>query len=132
MAATRDDVLNALARVTDPASGKNVVEAGLVQGLVLRDGHVGFSIEVAPEHGRTSEPLRKAAEDAVNLLPGILSVTAVLTAHSEPANTRTVYQNPRAQRPHAGHAHPQQPQQPKASGIEGVASVIAVASGKGG
>ena len=132
MAATRDDVLNALARVTDPASGKNVVEAGLVQGLVLRDGHVGFSIEVAPEHGRTSEPLRKAAEDAVNLLPGVLSVTAVLTAHSEPPNARTVYQNPRAQRPHAGHAHPQQPQQPKASGIEGVASVIAVASGKGG
>ena len=132
MAATRDDVLNALARVTDPASGKNVVEAGLVQGLVLRDGHVGFSIEVAPEQGRTSEPLRKAAEDAVNLLPGVLSVTAVLTAHSEPPNARTVYQNPRAQRPHAGHAHPQQPQQPKASGIEGVASVIAVASGKGG
>ena len=101
MAATRDDVLNALARVTDPASGKNVVEAGLVQGLVLRDGHVGFSIEVAPEHGRTSEPLRKAAEDAVNLLPGVLSVTAVLTAHSEPPNARTVYQNPRAQRAHA-------------------------------
>ena len=40
MAATRDDVLSALARVSDPASGKNIVDAGLVQGLVLRDGHV--------------------------------------------------------------------------------------------
>ncbi|HSM94704.1 MAG TPA: iron-sulfur cluster carrier protein ApbC [Rhizomicrobium sp.] len=132
MAATRDDVLNALSRIADPASGKNIVDAGLVQGLVLRDGNVGFSIEVAPDRGRASEPLRKAAEDAVNALPGVLSVTAVLTAHSEPANTRTVYQNPRAQRPHAGHAHAQQPQAPKPSGIEGVASVIAVASGKGG
>jgi ATP-binding protein involved in chromosome partitioning len=66
MAATRDDVLSALARVNDPASGKSIVDAGLVQGLVLRDGHVGFSIEVAPERGRASEPLRKAAEDAVN------------------------------------------------------------------
>jgi len=132
MAATRDDVLSALARVSDPASGKNIVDAGLVQGLVLRDGHVGFSIEVAAERGRASEPLRKAAEDAVNALPGVLSVTAVLTAHSEPANARTVYQNPRAQRPHTGHAHSQQPQAPQTSGIEGVASVIAVASGKGG
>jgi len=133
MAATRDDVLSALARVTDPASGKNVVEAGLVQGLVVRDGNVGFSLEVAPERGRTSEPLRKAAEDAVNAVPGVLSVTAVLTAHSEPANARTVYQNPRVQqRSHAGHAHTHQPQPPKPSGIEGVASVIAVASGKGG
>jgi ATP-binding protein involved in chromosome partitioning len=136
MAATRDDVLSALARVTDPASGKNVVDAGLVQGLVVRDGNVGFSLEVAPERGRTSEPLRKAAEDAVNALPGVLSVTAVLTAHSEPANARTVYQNPRAQRPQGQHdhkhAHAPSPQPPKPSGIEGVASVIAVASGKGG
>ncbi|HEY7976660.1 MAG TPA: iron-sulfur cluster carrier protein ApbC [Rhizomicrobium sp.] len=136
MAVTRDDVLNALARVTDPASGKSVVEAGLIQGLVVRDGHVGFSVEVAPERGRTSEPLRKAAEDAVHALPGVLSVTAVLTAHSEPPNARTVYQNPRAQKPSAqqahGHAHAPSPQPPKPSGIEGVASVIAVASGKGG
>jgi ATP-binding protein involved in chromosome partitioning len=132
MAATRDDVLSALTRVNDPASGKNIVDAGLVQGLVVRDGHIGFSIEVAPERGRASEPLRKAAEDAVHKLPGVLSVTAVLTAHSEPPNARTVYQNPRVQRSHAGHAHAQQPQAPKSSGIEGVASVIAVASGKGG
>jgi ATP-binding protein involved in chromosome partitioning len=132
MAATRDDILGALARVNDPVSGSNIVEAGLVQGLVLRDGHVGFSIEVAPERGAASEPLRKAAEDAVHELPGILSVTAVLTAHSEPPNARTVYRNPRAQRPQAGqHSHPHPPQ-PRTSGIEGVASVIAVASGKGG
>ena len=136
MAATRDDVLSALARVTDPVSGKNVVDAGLIQGLVVRDGHIGFSIEVAPERGRTSEPLRKAAEDTVHALPGVLSVTAVLTAHSEPANARTVYQNPRAQRPQDQHDHKHPhapaPQPPKPSGIEGVASVIAVASGKGG
>ncbi|MBS0273884.1 MAG: Mrp/NBP35 family ATP-binding protein [Proteobacteria bacterium] len=132
MAATRDDILSVLARVTDPASGKNVVDAGLIQGLVVRDGHVGFSIEVAPERGRASEPLRKAAEDAVHTLPGVLSVTAVLTAHSEPPNARTVYQNPRTQHSHGQHAHPQHPQPPKPSGIEGVASIIAVASGKGG
>jgi ATP-binding protein involved in chromosome partitioning len=122
-AATRDDVLKALGRVTDPASGKSVTEAGLVQGLVVRDGHVGFSIEVPAAQGRGAEPLRKAAEDAVAALPGVLSVTAVLTAHSEPANARTA---PRGAAPQP-HAHP-----PKAAGIEGVGAVIAVASGKGG
>ncbi|HEY2032237.1 MAG TPA: iron-sulfur cluster assembly protein, partial [Rhizomicrobium sp.] len=119
MAATRDDVLSALARVADPVSGKNIVDAGMVQGLVLRDGHIGFSIEVAAERGRTSEPLRKAAEDVVNALPGVLSVTAVLTAHSEAPNARA-----------AGHQHPHRQRPPTPSGIEGVASVIAVASGK--
>ncbi|MGN6516126.1 MAG: iron-sulfur cluster carrier protein ApbC [Rhizomicrobium sp.] len=129
MAVTREDILKALGRVADPASGKSIVESGMIEGLVVRDGHVGFSIEVAPERGRASEPLRKAAEDAVNGLPGVLSVTAVLTAHSEPANARTVYRNPRAQ---AAHAHAERPQPPRASGIDGVSSVIAVASGKGG
>jgi len=117
--ATREDVLNALGAVLDPASGKSVTEAGLVQGLVLRDGHVGFSIEVASSQGRAAEPLRKAAEEAVAALSGVLSVTAVLTAHSEPANAKS----------HA--PHPRGPQANPA-GIEGVGAVIAVASGKGG
>jgi ATP-binding protein involved in chromosome partitioning len=122
-AATREDVLKALGSVADPVSGKSVTEAGLVQGLVLRDGHVGFSIEVAASQGRGAEPLRKAAEAAVAALPGVLSVTAVLTAHSEPANARG-----------SGGAAAQQPRTlpPKPAGIEGVGAVIAVASGKGG
>jgi ATP-binding protein involved in chromosome partitioning len=119
-AATREDVLKALATVRDPASGKSMTDADMVQGLVLRDGHVGFSIEVPASQGRNAEPLRKAAEDAVNKLPGVLSVTAVLTAHSEPANAKPA---------HA--PHPRGPQAAPA-GIQGVAAVIAVASGKGG
>src|SRR5437763_8372961 len=83
MPATKEDVLKALARVPDPASGRDVVAAGMVQGLVIRNGNVGFAIEVAPERGRSAEPLRKAAEDAVANLPGVLSVSAVLTAHQD-------------------------------------------------
>ena len=81
MAVTRENVLKARERVIDPASGRNVVEAGLIQGLVVRDGNVGFSVEVPAARGRESEPLRKACEDAVAKVPGVLSVTAVLTAH---------------------------------------------------
>jgi ATP-binding protein involved in chromosome partitioning len=117
MAVTREDVLGALSGVIDPATGKNVVDAGMVQGLVLKSGNVGFAIEVAPERGRSAEPLREACEAAVARLPGTLSVSVVLTAHQE--------QRPQPQASHGGHA-------PQRLGIPGVKSVIAVASGKGG
>ena len=39
-----------------------------------------FAIEVDPKRGPKLEPLRKAAEKSVEQVPGVLSVTAVLTA----------------------------------------------------
>ncbi|PKP76628.1 MAG: hypothetical protein CVT81_13705, partial [Alphaproteobacteria bacterium HGW-Alphaproteobacteria-3] len=122
---TRDDVAAALSTVSDEESGKDVVSAGLVQGLVVREGHVGFSIEVDPAKGAQKEPLRKACEQAVKALPGVLSVTAVLTAHR---NTPS----PSPAKGHS-HAHPEQPRAPQgAMQIPGVKAIIAVASGKGG
>ena len=69
----------------DPAGGRDIVSLGMVSGIVCKDGNIGFAIEVEPERGPSSEPLRKAAEAAVDRLPGVLSVTAVLTAHSRAA-----------------------------------------------
>jgi len=129
-APTEADIIKSLQTIRDPVSGKNIVEAGLIEGLALRGGHVSFAVEVAPERGPASEPLRKACEDAVSRLPGVLSVTAVLTAHRE-RNARS----PRpAARPHAhDHAHSHGPAEPSgAKGVAGVGSIIAVASGKGG
>ncbi|MDO9127555.1 MAG: iron-sulfur cluster assembly protein, partial [Parvibaculum sp.] len=48
---TREDVAAALATVTDEETGKDVMSAGIVQGLVVREGHVGFSLEVDPAKG---------------------------------------------------------------------------------
>jgi ATP-binding protein involved in chromosome partitioning len=72
--------------------------------------------------------LRKAAEDAVAALPGILSVTAVLTAHQDPAGGSA--HGPGISRAARADAAPHAP--PKAMGIPGVTHIIAVASGKGG
>lgn len=124
---TREDILKALSGVTDPATHTDVVSSGLIQGLVVREGHIGFSVEVAPERGPTSEPLRKQCEDAVRALPGVLSVTAVLTAHRAPAKTAHAH----------GHDHSHGEAKPAASrsgplDIVGIGSIIAVASGKGG
>lgn len=125
-APTEQDILNALANVRDPASGKSVVEAGMIEGLALKGGHVSFAVEVAPERGRQSEPLRKACEDAVNRLPGVLSVSAVLTAHSERKAAK-----PARPAPH-GHAHAHGAPADTSKGVAGIQSIIAVASGKGG
>src|SRR5262245_58482607 len=77
---TERDVLAALATVKERDSGNDLVSARMVSGVAVRGGNVQFVIEVAPERGREAEPLRKAAEAAVARLPGITSVTAVLTA----------------------------------------------------
>ena len=124
---TEQDVLAALRQVIDPDQGKDIVSLGMVSGLQLRDGHVGFAIEVEPQRGPKLEPLRKAAEKAVEALPGVLSVTAVLTAQRAAGAA--------APRPApAGHAHPHA--HPPGGGakalVPGVRAIIAVASGKGG
>ncbi len=126
---TSDDVLRALKTIIDPDRNKDVVVLGLIQGLVVKDGHVSFAIEVAPEEGRAKEPLRLAAEKAVLALKGARSVTAVLTAHKAPASAppRRAGLNAQMQaeaQPRAGAAERQGP--------PGVKAVIAVASGKGG
>jgi|SRR6185312_15448732 len=116
-------VLAALRQVIDPDRGKDIVSLGMVSGMQLREGHVAFAIEVDPQRGPRLEPLRKAAEKAVEALPEVLSVTAVLTAQ------RPAQAAPRPQsHAHHGHAHP-------AAGkalVPGVRAIIAVASGKGG
>ena len=58
-------ILAALGKVIDPASGRDIVPDGRVQGLVVRDSNVGFAIEIDPARAAESESLRKAAEDAV-------------------------------------------------------------------
>jgi ATP-binding protein involved in chromosome partitioning len=127
-AVTERQVLDALRQVRDPDKGGDIVALHMVSGIVVRDGNVGFAIEVEAERGPRLEPLRKAAEQAVELLPGVISVTAVLTAE-----TRTAAQRPA---PHA-HAHAPSPGSPAAQiqrrgEVPGVGAIIAVASGKGG
>jgi len=135
--ADEQTILAALATVRDEEKGGDLVGLGMVSGLAVKGGHVAFAIEVDPKRGPKAEPLRQAAEKAVHALPGVLSVTAVLTAERP---------DPRAQRAPAhahGHGHGAAPRpgpggkgiahlRPESPLMPGVKHVIAVASGKGG
>ena len=118
---TEQQVVEALSEIKVPDTGKSVLELGLIQGLQVKEGHVGFSLEVDPSQGEAMEPVRKSCEDIVYDLPGVLSVTAVLTAHSNEASA-----------PEAQQTAPQGGGGASDMEIPGVKSVIAVASGKGG
>jgi ATP-binding protein involved in chromosome partitioning len=124
---TEAAVLDALKRVKDPDRGQDVVALGMVQGMAIKGGHVHFTLQVEPEQGPKLEPLRKAAEKAVEALPGVLSVTAVLTA-DKPGRGAP---QPNQQHGHA-HGHGHQHGQPNKPLIPGVKTIVAVASGKGG
>ena len=91
-------IREALSKVRDPDSGEDIISRNMVSGLVIRDGNIGFAIEVDPQRGPHLEPLRKAAEQAVAAVRGVLSVTAVLTAQREASSRQTAGSAPAARR----------------------------------
>jgi len=127
---SEQQVLDALKTVRDTERGGDIVSLGMVTGLAVRDGHVAFALEVEPARAARLEPLRRAAEQAVDALPGTLSVSAVLTAQRAQGGGR--------QQPH-DHGHGQGARPGQAPGgaaakplVPGVRNIVAVASGKGG
>jgi ATP-binding protein involved in chromosome partitioning len=131
-------VRSALRSVRDPATGQDVVESGMVQGLAARDGLVQFALAVPRERAQQMEPLRLAAEQAAAGVAGVLSATAVLTAHRDPMGPKPGGAGAAA--PAQAHTHPHPHGRPAARTpagqgamlLPGVKKIVAVASGKGG
>ena len=121
-------VLTALKSVMDPERGRDLVSLGMISGIAIRDGNVVFSIEIEPSRAAALEPVRKAAERAVEAIPGVLSVSAVLTGARAPQAQAHGHD-------HQGHGHahaaPAARPAPKAL-VPGARAIVAVASGKGG
>jgi ATP-binding protein involved in chromosome partitioning len=105
-------------------TNKSIADVGDVSGIVIKDGHVGFTIEINPKDKDRVDELRAAAEKAVLALDGVLSATAVLTAH-QAGPELNVKANDRGTPIGAGQQMQAEPHQP-------ATHVIAVASGKGG
>jgi ATP-binding protein involved in chromosome partitioning len=131
-------VRDALRRVVDPATGRDVVSAGMVEGLTVRDGMVQFALQVPRERAAALEPLREAAERAAGGVPGVLSATCVLTAHRAAPPEAAPAQRARPGGAPPGHGpHRQTGRGGPAAGqgamlLPEVHAIVAVASGKGG
>jgi ATP-binding protein involved in chromosome partitioning len=116
---TPDTLREALRAITDPASGKDIVAAGLIEGIELRGSLVQVALLTDRAHAQAMEPVRRAAEEVLAQQPGITNATAVLTGRKAPAQP--------ASGP-AAHGHGQKP--PLL--LPDVKAIVAVASGKGG
>jgi len=133
-------VRTALRAVRDPQTGQDVVAAGMLQGLSVRDGLVQFALAVPREQARAMEPLRAAAERAAAAVPGVISATCVLTAHRDVQAGPVQGHRPAAApgMPPAGGPPPGAARATRPAPGQGpmllpdVGAIIAVASGKGG
>jgi ATP-binding protein involved in chromosome partitioning len=103
-----------LRAVRDPASGRDIVTAGLVEGIEVRGGLVQVALLTDRAHAAAMEPVCREVERVLSRAPGVQNATAVLTAHKS--------------------APPQQPQPAARAGLllPDVKAIVAVASGKGG
>jgi len=128
---SEQQVLEALKGVVDAERKADIVALGMVSGLAVKGGHVAFAIEVDPARGPHLEPLRKAAEQAVHKLPGVLSVSAVLTAErAAPGGDHHHHDHAHDHGHDHGHGHGAKAA--PAPLLPQVKAIIAVASGKGG
>jgi ATP-binding protein involved in chromosome partitioning len=123
MSVTREQVLGALGRIALPDGG-DLVSRDMIRALGIDGGSVRFVVE-APnaDLARVMEPHRAAAEQVVRALPGVTSVSVILTAHG-PAPAK-----PAAPSLTIGR-HPTPQAGPQA--VAGVDRILAVGSGKGG
>ena len=123
---SKENILEKLALVKDPELRKDLVSLGMISDIIIKNGNIGFSIEVDPKRGPSLEPLRKEAENVVRKIPGVLSVSAVLTAHRGIQNNENTPTTSKSQQPVASTDGKSRDLAP------GVKNIIAVASGKGG
>ena len=130
---SEDQVKHALSAINAPGNSADIVAAGMVSGLLVSGDKVIFSLNVPADQAKAFEPVRLAAEQAVQALPGVSKVTAVMTAERKggpsPTSQSASVQQPSAPGPAAA---PAGGGSSRKIGVPGVSQIIAVASGKGG
>jgi ATP-binding protein involved in chromosome partitioning len=124
-----------LHELVDPISGRDIVTAGLVDGIQVRGGLVQVALIASRATAAAMEPVRHAVERLLGREPGVTNVSAVLTAHNPtPAPPRPSAQAAAPAPAPGGHAHGPAhghgAARPKL--LPQVGAIVAVASGKGG
>ena len=74
-------ITKALSGIRMPGSDQSLIGDDAVSGIVIKDGHIAFTIEIDPTDKDKADMVRSLAEKAVLAFDGVLSATAMLTAH---------------------------------------------------
>ncbi len=127
--ASPDALRTALRAIRDPASGQDIVTAGLIEAIEVRGGLVQVTLLTSRAQAPAMEPVRREAEAVLARQPGITNATAILTAHKTVPSAAPPKSKPAAA-PGQGHAHGGAAAKPAL--LPEVRFIVAVASGKGG
>lgn len=136
-------VIDALTAVTDESSGKNIIDAHLLEAVDVQAGVVDIKLKVPADISKDARwDLEDNVADAVEAVEGVSDVNVHMftegenpwaAAEVEAAKSKSPAAPASPTKKNAGAQAPQQPSPPKASEpLKGVGRVIAVASGKGG
>jgi ATP-binding protein involved in chromosome partitioning len=106
---TEQDVLNSLADLTDPETGKTLLSERALKNVRIHDKTVSVTIELGYPVNSVVQPLREAAAQRLRDLPGVAQTDVLVVAKIVP---HAVQQGVKL--------------------VNGVKNIIAVASGKGG
>ncbi len=105
-----EDILSALISVPLPPDKKARLTKEAVSGLVIKNGNVGFTLQIDPALSPHAEKIKVLAKQAIEKLDDVLSVTVILTAHNQKP-TQAKHQDPL---------------------FKPARHIVAIASGKGG
>jgi len=118
---TEEAVLGVLRGVQDPDAGQDIVSLGLVKGLTIEGGQVGFTLEFTSQTSLARAEIHSKARKAVAALPGVSEAKVAMGA------TRG---RPAAPAAHGAHGAPAGA--PAEDLVPEVKHTVAVSSGKGG
>lgn len=122
MGISKEAITAGLAQVKDPATGQDVLTAGVVKALNIDGGTVRYVMEVEADRAAAMQPVKEVVDATIRAVAGVETVAGVMTAHA-------AEKAPPSLKPAQGGAKPK-PEPPKK--IAGVDRMIAIASGKGG
>ena len=120
-AVTENEIAEILKNVIVPDFNDNVINLGLISGIMVKDGMVHIMVETTQERAEIMESVRKECEKLAGNISGVLNATAILTKERETSDVNE------APVPNLDLTEDERRIKSK-----GVSSIIAVASGKGG
>lgn len=133
----KGDVISALESIEDPAEGKNLVDAHMVEEVDVQRGVA--SVTLAVQLGRSHDErtaLQESVTSALNAVDGVKEVKVRMTTPRALLEDDDDDPLPEPTQPKQAPAPPRGGSQaaaiPQAEPVQGVGKVIAVASGKGG